>query len=30
MGMLPSHIGFESPIGADQLMLDQSIMVDNS
>lgn len=30
MGMLSSHIGFESAIGANQLMLDQSIMADNS
>lgn len=30
MGMLPSHIGFESAIGADQLTLTRSMMADNS
>ncbi|MGV3595629.1 MAG: porin [Sediminibacterium sp.] len=30
MGILPSHIGFESAIGADQLTLTRSMMADNS
>ncbi len=30
MGILPSHIGFESAIGADQLALTRSMMADNS